>query len=498
MTGAAKKYIQDPLYGMVHLSELEMRIIDSQAFQRLLNVKQLGYAYAVFPGADYSRFSHCVGACHIMNRWLVTLERNGTPLPPAQTELYRLAALLHDIGHYPFSHATERAAKNYYASLKTEPEIGENGSTENGIDRSRFLVHEALGSRLVEKDEELSGIITEYALSIDALKRVFQRHELANYANLLSSDVDADRLDFIRRTAHHTGMPYGQIDQQYLITELRLDRDGNLCWTEKALSAIDQILIARYFDYQQLVFNKTVVGLELVLERVVEILLRRKIWDLSVAEIDERVRRKTWIAEDDHFLFEKIHEFEVEHNPDEAESELCKSILSRNPPRRVFQLAFTDWQDLEQRFLRYKSMAQLCIPAWARKYCIDERLWFIWHKAFQFTDWKWGLDVEEHGGEEEYAKVPRILKGKAGASVPIIKEPQSLMHSLYAKRRYDLRVYVVIPEMADPRKRRGADQLRERIARDIESQLTELDREVIGTRSVARFPERGSFMPTLF
>ena len=481
-----------------------MRIIDSEAFQRLLSVKQLGYAYAVFPGADYSRFSHCVGACHIMGRWLSTLERNGTPLTPAQTELYRLAALMHDIGHYPFSHATERAARNYYASLKTEPE-GTNNAVEDDrqldetdADRSRFLEHEELGARLVSMDPELRGIITEFGLSIEALQRIFQRHELASYANLLSSDVDADRLDFIRRTAHHTGMPYGQIDQQYLITELRLDSENNLCWTEKALSALDQILIARYFDYQQLVFNKTVVGLELVLERVVETMLKRKAWDLSLAALKDRVKSHKWIREDDHHLFHKIREFETASTTSDAEKELAKSILSRNPPRRVYQLTFIDWQDLEQKFNLFRDRVKLFIPTWVREYGIDECLWFVWSKSFRFTEYKWDLQVDDHESAEEYAKVPRILKGKTGLSVPIIKEPQSLMNSLYAKRRYDLRIYVVIAEMANPRSRRSASKLKEKIEDEIRKRVDELDRETIGTRFASRLPGHVTSEPALF
>jgi len=456
-----------------------------------------------------------------MGRWLDTLERHGTPLSPAQTELYRLAALMHDIGHYPFSHPTERAAKEVYASLKSEPEIVDipcqtdasadlsstgdqsliihspNGKTAQDLsDETTFLEHEELGSLLVEIDPELSGIINEFAISTIALQRVFRRHELASHANLLSSDVDADRLDFIRRTAHHTGMPYGQIDQQYLFTELRIDRDGLLCWTEKALSALDQMLLARYFDYQQIVFNKTVVGLELALERIVEYLLHHKMWQLSIKAVKDRINDKTWIDEEDHNLFKHIHDFKEDSATDDTEKEICKSILSRNPPRRIHQLTFTDWQDIEPQFKRLRDKVRLAIPAWARKFGIDQRLWFVWSKAFKFTDWEGGLEIDD-AGPEEYAKVPRVLK-PGGKSVPIIREPQSLMNSLYAKRRYDLRLYVLLPDMFDPRMRLSAKSVRLEIEKFVASQIEEMDRETIGTRSVTRHPYVSYQGPTLF
>jgi hypothetical protein len=490
-----KQYIQDPLYGMVHLSELEMRIIDSRAFQRLLNVKQLGYAYAVFPGADYSRFAHCVGACAVMGRWLETLERNGTPLPGAQTELYRLAALMHDIGHYPFSHATERAVKKHYQALMTASGADQDEAEPEAV--RPFFEHEELGAYLVQHDPELNGIITEFGLSYVALQRVFERHELAHYANLLSADVDADRLDFLRRTAVHTGMPYGQIDQQYLITELRLDSDRRLCWTDKALSALDQILIARYFDYQQVVFNKTVVALELVLERLVGAMLKTGDLDLSRNFVEAQLKADTWIQVDDHHLFHCIRDFEKAPTRNDAEREMCRSILCRNPPRRVFDLTFTDWYDLEPQFDKFVNAMELCIPEWSRTYQIDQQLWFIWSNKFRFTEYKWGIEVDDHEGADELAKVPRVLKG-SNSSIPIIKDPKSLMNSLYAKRRYAARLYVILPEMADPQKRPRMEQLRRSIESGVGKQLIELDQRLIGSRFISRFPEHTTHDPTLF
>src|SRR5581483_6168447 len=109
--------ISDPVHGTVGLSDLEARVLSTQAFQRLKNVKQLGLAYHVFPGADYSRFSHSVGVCHVTGRILGALQaRYPERITEDDVQLYRLAALLHDVGHYPFSHTLEHAIKDHYSN----------------------------------------------------------------------------------------------------------------------------------------------------------------------------------------------------------------------------------------------------------------------------------------------------------------------------------------------------------------------------------------------
>lgn len=104
-----RKHIHDAVHGTIGLSKIEVDIISSAPFQRLHNIKQLGLAYLVYPTLNYTRFSHSLGACHVMGRLLEAIERNAEyVLSPSDKQLYRLAALLHDIGHYPFSHTMER------------------------------------------------------------------------------------------------------------------------------------------------------------------------------------------------------------------------------------------------------------------------------------------------------------------------------------------------------------------------------------------------------
>jgi uncharacterized protein len=114
--GYDTKRIADPVHKSIGLSNVELKVINTPAFQRLRNVKQLGLAYLVFPGADYSRFAHSLGVCHVTGQILDALSKNCPEFQFSEPEkqLYRLAGLLHDVGHYPFSHTMEHAIEEYY------------------------------------------------------------------------------------------------------------------------------------------------------------------------------------------------------------------------------------------------------------------------------------------------------------------------------------------------------------------------------------------------
>lgn len=440
---AKYKYIQDPLYGMVYLSETEMRIVDSQAFQRLLSVKQLGYAYAVFPGADYSRFSHCVGTCYVMGRWLDELEKSGAPLDPATKVLYRLAALLHDVGHYPFSHATERAAEEYYDSLKQQSGHGGAGGTR----QAEFENHERIGGTIIRTDPEIRDALLDVGVSAEALERVYRRHSVDSMASLLSSDLDADRLDFLRRTAYHAGLPYGNADFQYLVTQIRLDSNDRVCWTNKALSAIDHLLIARYFDYEQVVHNKTVVALELVLELLVREMLSSGILQLTKRDVERHVQRGTWIKIDDHYMFGKIRHLQNTRSSDATIVALCQALLSRNPPRMLYHVSLLGSYEDIATFERFAAMARLKVLEIANSLGMDRRLWFFFDNVFKFTKYRHGpINQHNQPSAHDLYEIPRV-RDEAGESKPIIEVPLSLTRLFYTKRKFDFRVYLLFPEL---------------------------------------------------
>ncbi len=189
------KKISDPVHKTIKLSELESDVIQTKTFQRLRNVKQLGLAHYVFPGADFSRFSHSLGVCHVTGRILDELCKNyDNSLSSKDIQKYRLAALLHDIGHYPFSHAMGEAIENFY---KQQLYIPKGSHSNEEVTTKPFFTHEALGKQILELDPEISRLLKSSGFEPKEISSIFRREGGHKFQNLISSDLDADRIDFL-------------------------------------------------------------------------------------------------------------------------------------------------------------------------------------------------------------------------------------------------------------------------------------------------------------
>ena len=148
--GMTKRFA-DTVHGTVQLEDLEVEIVETLTFQRLRGIKQLGLASPCFPGADYSRFSHSIGACHVAQRLIEALENAGAQISPEHRRMYRVAGLLHDIGHYPFSHAMERAVEEHY-QLTANIQTAGGVDTDEGDPPGGALSHERVGTMLISKE----------------------------------------------------------------------------------------------------------------------------------------------------------------------------------------------------------------------------------------------------------------------------------------------------------------------------------------------------------
>src|SRR5437867_6168292 len=222
------KVIRDPLWNNIRVEPLALRLIDTPAFQRLRYVRQLGLAFLVYPGASHSRFEHALGTYHLARRALLLLEERGDlrELGDAPCADVRIAALLHDIGHYPFSHALE--------------EIG-------------ALHHEEVAQPLI-CGGEVGEILCE-ELSVDAPRRIIEliRGRSDNpLQGLISGSLDLDKIEYLRRDALMCGVPYGEIDADRLINSLvLLSNERRIGIQEKGLSALDSLLFAKYQMYRK-------------------------------------------------------------------------------------------------------------------------------------------------------------------------------------------------------------------------------------------------------
>ena len=241
------KVIRDPLWNNIRVEPLALRLVDTPEFQRLRYVRQLGLAFLVYPGASHSRFEHALGAYHLARRALDLLAERGDVAggDPACGDL-RVAALLHDIGHYPFSHALE--------------EIG-------------ALHHEQVARPLITGGR--IGAILRDALGSDAPDRVMaliQGRSASPLQGLISGSIDLDKIEYLRRDAHMCGVPYGDIDADRLVNSLalvRANRGLTIGIQEKGLSALESLLFAKYQMYRNVYWHHAVRSATAMYKRLV-------------------------------------------------------------------------------------------------------------------------------------------------------------------------------------------------------------------------------------
>lgn len=236
----SQKILNDPVYGFITIpSELIFAIIDHPYFQRLRRIRQLGLTDFVYPGALHTRFHHALGAMHLMSITLDNLRIKGTEITDEEYEAALIAILLHDIGHGPFSHALE------YSLL-------------NGIP------HEELSLMTIELLNEQFGGKLDLALTI--FKNQYERKFLNQ---LVSSQLDIDRLDYLQRDCFFTGVSEGTIGADRIIKMMAV-KDGQLVIEEKGIYSIENFLSARRLMYWQVYLHKTTVSAEKMLINLIQ------------------------------------------------------------------------------------------------------------------------------------------------------------------------------------------------------------------------------------
>jgi HD superfamily phosphohydrolase len=214
--------IRDPIHGYVKLDEMALDLADTAEMQRLRWIKQLGLANLVYPGANHTRFEHSLGAHHLsglLARHLELDEDDGAEI--------QAAALLHDVGHGPFSHVTEKVLSTY---LREE--------------------HENVSDRL--KRGELGDVLADHGLKPHRIQRLIRGE--TPLGQMVSGEVDVDRMDYLTRDAHYTGVAYGVIDYQRLMETMAII-DGQLALEEGGVHAAESLLVSRLLMYPTVYFH---------------------------------------------------------------------------------------------------------------------------------------------------------------------------------------------------------------------------------------------------
>ena len=243
LTTNKHKILNDPIYGFTAIpNELIFDILEHPYYQRLRRITQLGLTYLVYPGAYHTRFHHALGAMHLMQKAVKTLQSKGHEITPVEETAVLAAILLHDIGHGPFSHALEH-------------------SIVNGVN------HEDISLMIMDRlNEQFDG---KLSLAIQIFKN---QHPKLFLHQLISSQLDVDRLDYLKRDSFYTGVSEGVINSDRLISMFNV-RNGELVIDAKAIYSVEKFIIARRLMYWQVYLHKAVLSAEFTL---VEILKRAK------------------------------------------------------------------------------------------------------------------------------------------------------------------------------------------------------------------------------
>lgn len=241
----SSKFFRDPIHGYIEVDQEFLPIIDSPFFQRLRRIKQLAFTDLIYHGAEHSRFGHSLGAFDLATE---IAERLGIKNKTKKDE-FRLAALLHDIGHPPYSHAFESALEEVYKDRK----------------------HEQY-TEVIIRDTEIGDFIESIGLSKNAIVKLIrgkyvEQPEFSYLNDLISSELDVDRLDFLLRDSYYCGVPYGEYDIQRLLLAMR-KKGKMIVIDEKARHAAESFILARFWMYTQVYTHHTRRAFDIMLKTV--------------------------------------------------------------------------------------------------------------------------------------------------------------------------------------------------------------------------------------
>ena len=318
-----EKFIRDSVYGDINLNAFEVNVMDTPQFQRIRRIKQLGLISLIYPGANHSRFEHCIGTMNLASKLATHLN-----LSDDEIELVRISGLLHDIGHGPFSHVSEGVLS---------------------------FPHEELTKYVIEKTS-LHDILDE---KFDTSKIVDIINGNGHLGPIISGELDVDRMDYLLRDSHNTGVAYGVIDYERIISNLRLD-DG-LVLDIKGVQAAEGALVSRYFMYPSVYQHHTT--------RIVNSMFRRAL----KREIDSGK-----INENDMYRYDDSDIISLFRNSDdEIVRDMMNRLDNRLIPKRVKTIRLDNFKNPEKLYKIEQSTLRKAEEEIAEDFDMDKNYVFI-------------------------------------------------------------------------------------------------------------------------
>lgn len=450
---SSSKVIVDSLHGDIHLNDLECRLIDTATFQRLRRIKQLSMGQVTYPNATHSRFVHSLGVFRIMQRVIeVAGKDDAIPLDDEKKQNLRFAALLHDIGHYPYSHLMEKID----TVLLTEDLVKTAEKLTVDAARSNFPDHEELGQTIVTNQEDILDVLGSKERA-ERIAKLFRRTttEDAQLSKLLHSSLDTDRLDYLLRDSRAAGVPYGEVDINYLLNNLHISKEGMLGIKARALPAAEQFLLARYFMYRTVYYHKTTVALEECCRQLLRRIRHRGQYGEKGVRycfpengdiVTEWAKdRRLWIF-DDSFVDNIIKE--AAEDDDETVKELASALLLRHPPKLLCEVTSLDREDKHavRAGTLFKNNCRHKLNDLANRFKIPLGL-FLYHemKPFKFEERKHRMTTEEHENLPSAEMDESILVFEDLNVEPksIVDISHSLLNHISGLELHQFRLYVV-------------------------------------------------------
>jgi HD superfamily phosphohydrolase len=430
-TGGTKVF-RDPIHNLIEFQDepedrLLLGLINTREMQRLRRIKQMGVSEQVFPGADHSRFAHSLGVLHVARQFLAQLSRWGPPPPPELRACVLCAALLHDVGHGPFSHVFELVTGKPHEGMTRQ--IIQDPATE-------------VNACLKKHSADLPGRLAQF----------FDDAEDAGHlARIVSGQLDADRCDYLLRDSHATGTNYGNFDLAWMLAQLRPDPDNRRFYlTRKGLAAAETYLFARYHMYRTVYFHKTSraaeVMLKLLFRRYREIIGE----DPSRLDVPVAIRAAiggessltSYLEADDHTVTELMKA--CSHSSDSVLSSLALGLLHR----RLYKCVDVTGQVASQQLDRIIEFREK-VRGWLTTQRLSPEYYFVEDTASD-------TPYEPYAPDEERPARQIFVEGEDGKIVEISQLSEALMQ---LRRTYTVMRYYFPAEVRPEVSRIAADVL---------------------------------------
>ncbi|MDQ1557834.1 MAG: uncharacterized protein QOD32_894 [Pyrinomonadaceae bacterium] len=417
----SERIYRDPVHNIIRLrtdtreGQLLVRLVDAPEFQRLRRIKQLGLALYTYQGAEHSRFTHSLGVLHLITRVLDRLGENH-PISEEDRAAARAAALLHDVGHGSFSHVMEHVL---------------------GFHHEDWTVRAVLA-----EETEINQVLRDYSPELprrvaDIIEGTFQP---AFLAQLVSSQLDVDRMDYLLRDSLMTGAKYGIYDLEWIINALAVDVENDRIYVAaRGLYAVEEYLQARYYMFRQVYFHRTLRSAEAVLRSILRRALElvaagEEVWCAPGTAFEKVLRRQTLSLEDHLEMDDSDVLFHLKQWR-RAKDTILNDLSHRFVGRRLFKAIDLDMPAGERA--QFLAEARACVA----RAGFEPRFYFI----------------EDHAGDVPYynyytaegAEPKARIYVEDGYARPSIREISEVSGAVRGLRRYQLDRVCFPPEVKE-------------------------------------------------